>query len=167
MQGHISELEQSVRSLFAQAEQASADKAALDKTSKDLEGLKAQHVALLEECDKLKQKLQAATKDAQDGSQKAASMSVVNMFRGAVASAKQKDAEKRADSAESAAQEASNTADKASQDLHLANEQLQKASRAAEQANKEVERAKGELQRVTEDAEKVRKEPQNPKTPQK
>ena len=165
---HINDLEASARSLSAQQEQAGADNAAVETTNttnKDFEGLKAQHVALLQECNTLKHKLQAATQNAQEVSQKPSSMSVMKMFRGAVAGAKQKDTEKRRGSEPSlhsstaeATQEASKSADKANTDLQHANEELQKAMMAAEQANMDVERAKVELQSVQEDAKKIKEE---------
>ena len=162
---HISDLEASARSLSAQQEQAGADNAAVEKANKDFEGLKAQHVALLQECNTLKHKLQAATQNAQEVSQKPSSMSVMKMFRGAVAGAKQKDTEKRRGSEPSlhsstaeAIHEASKSADKANTDLQHANEELQKAMMAAEQANMDVERAKVELQSVQEDAKKIKEE---------
>ena len=161
----ISDLESSARRLSAQQEQASVDNAAGEKTNKDFEGLKAQHVALLQECNTLKQKLQAATQNAQEVSQKPSSMSVMKMFRGAAAGARQKEIEKRRGSEISlhsstaeATQEASKSADKANTDLQQANEELQKAMRAVEQANMDVERAKVELQSVQEDAKKIKEE---------
>ena len=168
---HISDLEASARSRSAQQEQAGADNAALEKTNKDLEGLKAQHVALLHECNTLKQKLQAATQNAQEVSQRPSSMSVMKMLRGAVAGAKQKDTEKRRGSEPSlhsgsveATHQASKSTDKANTDLQHANEELQKAMRAAEQANMDVERAKVELQSVKEDAKKIKEESEQMKT---
>ena len=140
-QGHIGDLESSVRDLWAQKDQGNA-------SQEGFQALKQQHDTLLAECTALKQQLEAAEA-------KAASSSVVNLFKSAAGKAKQQDAEARASAAE---QEA-----RANHDLQSAVEDAEKLRREAEQkqaqsakdlvqARAEVERLQKEIARLQDSA---------------
>ena len=135
-QGHIGDLESSVRDLWAQKDQGNA-------SQEGFQALKVQHDTLLAECTALKQQLEAA--QAKAGA--ATSSSVVNLFKSAAGKAKQQDAEARASAAE---QEA-----RANQDLQSAVEDAEKLRREAEQ--KQAQSAKDLLQARAE-VERLQKE---------
>ena len=129
-QGHIGDLESSVRDLWAQKDQGNA-------SQEGFQALKQQHDTLLAECTALKQQLEAAEA-------KAASSSVVNLFKSAAGKAKQQDAEARASAAE---QEA-----RANHDLQSAVEDAEKLRREAErkqaQSAKDLVQARAEVERL-------------------
>ena len=129
-QGHIGDLESSVRDLWAQKDQGNA-------SQEGFQALKQQHDTLLAECTALKRQLEAAEA-------KAASSSVVNLFKSAAGKAKQQDAEARASAAE---QEA-----RANHDLQSAVEDAEKLRREAEQKQaqsaKDLVQARAEVERL-------------------
>ena len=132
-QGHIGDLESSVRDLWAQKDQGNA-------SQEGFQALKVQHDTLLAECTALKQQLEAA--QAKAGA--ATSSSVVNLFKSAAGKAKQQDAEARASAAE---QEA-----RANHDLQSAVEDAEKLRREAErkqaQSAKDLVQARAEVERL-------------------